>query len=78
MNEQEAPGSDELLGQEAIEAEEERVVQEEAALAQEEEVTEGTDPEDDGDDDYGLDDVAPPISAEHPEYDPLPPPEEDF
>jgi hypothetical protein len=54
------------------------VAKEEAALAEEEEVTENTDPEDDGDDDYGLDDVAPPEGAEKPDYDELPPPEEDF
>jgi hypothetical protein len=74
----ETPSSDEMLGQEAINAEEERVAKEEMALAQEEEVTRETDPEDDGDDDYGLDDVAPPENIEKPVYDELPPPEQDF
>jgi hypothetical protein len=74
---EEVQGSDDLLGAEAIDAEQERVAKEELELAQEEEVTENTDPEDDADEEDDEDDVDPPDEQEHDEYDELPPPEEE-
>ena len=74
----EEKGSDELLGSEAIDQEKERAIKEEIALAEEEEITENAPKGDDGDTEYDDIDVAPPLEEEHPQYDTLPPPEEEI
>lgn len=68
----EEKGSDELLGEAAIDQERERVAKEEITLAKEEEITESTDPEDD-EDDGDFTDEEPPDDEAHDEFDPLPP-----
>ena len=74
----ETEGSDALLGAEAIDQEKERAVKEEIALAQEEEITENAPRADDsGDSEFEFEDVDPDPDEEHPQYDELPPPEQE-
>lgn len=73
----EEKGSDAMLGAAAIDQEKERAAKEEIALAKEEEITENAPKADDGLD-TEVDDVDPPMEEEHDEYDPLPPPVEEF
>jgi len=71
------PGSDELLGKDAVLAEAKAVEGEEKELADEDALTAqtetppGDDPPEEGDE---LDPDAPPDGEPHPEYDPLPGP----
>ncbi len=74
---EETQNSDELLGAEAIDQEKERIAKEELGLAKEEEVTENAPEAEDGDEDYD-EDVDPPAEEGHPQYNTLPPAEEEI